>query len=84
MQMITDQELADRIQRTDVANDAWMRGDTAGYAALATRADDFTLMAPFGGAPTRGGSDWVQSLPKASAAFKNGTSVRSQISCRLG
>lgn len=75
MQMITDQELADLIQLTNAANDAWMRGDTDGYAALATQADDFTLMAPFGGAPTHGGSDWVQSLPEVSAAFRNGTSV---------
>ena len=42
---------------------------------LATRADDFTLMAPFGGAPTRGGAAWVESLPEVAAAFRNGSST---------
>jgi ketosteroid isomerase-like protein len=75
MQNITDQELAALIQRTEAANDAWMKGDTSDYAALATQSDDFTLMAPFGGAPTCGGAAWVESLPKVALAFKNGSSV---------
>ena len=30
-----------------------MRGDTDKYRALLPHADDFTLMSPFGGTPTR-------------------------------
>jgi ketosteroid isomerase-like protein len=37
-----------------LANAAFMRGDMTGYLALISHTDDYTLMAPFGGAPTHG------------------------------
>lgn len=51
---ITDQDLKDLIRRAADANAALLRGDVAGYLALISHARDYTLMSPFGGAPTRG------------------------------
>jgi ketosteroid isomerase-like protein len=51
---VTDEELAELIQRAAEAASAFMRGDIRRYLTLITHAHDYTLMAPFGGAPTRG------------------------------
>ena len=51
---ITDKDIQDLVRRCADANAALMRGDIDGYLALIEHADDYTLMAPFGGAPTRG------------------------------
>lgn len=53
-QSITDGDIAGLVRRTADANGALMNGDIGGYFALVRHAPDFTLMAPFGGAPTRG------------------------------
>ena len=50
---VTDEELTDLVTRTGRANSALMRGDIGGYLALIRHAEDYTLMAPFGGMPTR-------------------------------
>ena len=46
--------VADLIQRSADANAALMRGDIDRYRALVPITSDFTLMSPFGGAPTHG------------------------------
>lgn len=51
---VTDKDIADLVVRSADANAALMRGDIEGYLALISHADDFTLMTPFGGPPTRG------------------------------
>jgi ketosteroid isomerase-like protein len=51
---ITDKDIRDLVQRAAEANAALMTGDIDGYLALIEHAEDYTLMAPFGGAPTRG------------------------------
>jgi ketosteroid isomerase-like protein len=51
---VTDEELAELIRRTAEAASAFICGDMRRYLALITHADDYTLMAPFGGEPTRG------------------------------
>jgi ketosteroid isomerase-like protein len=51
---ITEAELANLIQRTAEAASAFIRGDMNRYLTLIQHADDYTLMAPFGGEPTRG------------------------------
>jgi ketosteroid isomerase-like protein len=51
---ITDEELAALIQRTADAARAYIRGDMHSYFTLIRQADDYTLMSPFGGEPTRG------------------------------
>ena len=51
---ITDEDLAGLVRRAAEANAAFVRGDMEAYLALVAHADDYTLMAPFGGAPVRG------------------------------
>ena len=51
---ITDEDLAALVRRAAEANAAFVRGDMEAYLALVAHADDYTLMAPFGGAPVRG------------------------------
>jgi ketosteroid isomerase-like protein len=46
--------VAELIERSKESNAALMRGDIERYRALVTLADDFTLMSPFGGEPSRG------------------------------
>src|SRR5687767_12531967 len=41
-------------QRSAAANAALMKGDIERYLSLVTLAEDFTLMSPFGGTPSRG------------------------------
>ena len=52
--IVTDTELAQLIRNTAEAASALIRGDMRRYLTLITHADDYTLMAPFGGAPRRG------------------------------
>ena len=51
-----------------------MRGDMRRYATLITHSDDYTLMAPFGGAPTRGFDDSSERLAELARYFRAGTS----------
>src|SRR3954453_11271057 len=56
---ITPQELADLIRTTAESASAFIRGDIRHYLTLIKHADDYTLLAPFGGEPIHGfdGSD---------------------------
>src|SRR5262245_355725 len=47
-------EVADLVRRTDQAATALIRGDINAYLELIRHSDDYTLMQPFGGSPTRG------------------------------
>jgi ketosteroid isomerase-like protein len=51
---VTQEELAELIRRTAEAASAFIRGDMRRYLTLIQHADDYTLMAPFGGEPTHG------------------------------
>ena len=70
---ITDEELAALIRCTEEANAAFMRGDMLRYATLITHSDDYTLMAPFGGAPTRGFDDSSERLAELARYFRAGS-----------
>jgi ketosteroid isomerase-like protein len=50
----TTEEVAELIRQTGEAAAAYIRGDMRHYLALIRHADDYTLMAPYGGEPTRG------------------------------
>jgi ketosteroid isomerase-like protein len=65
------EDIANLTRRTAEANTALIRGDIDGYLALIEHAKDYTLMAPFGGAPTRG----FDKSSRAAIAqfFKSGT-----------
>lgn len=71
---ISDDELADLVRRTGEANAAFMRGDMNRYLTLITHADDYTLMAPFGGPPTRGFDVSSERLAELSRFFQAGRS----------
>ena len=61
------------IGRTADANAALVRGDLEGYLALTPHASDFTLMAPFGGAPRRGVDTSSEARAATARFFKRGT-----------
>jgi ketosteroid isomerase-like protein len=63
---VTDQDLADLIARTADGTAAYMRGEIRHARTLVPHADDFTLMAPYGGEPMRG----VDPSDKAVAALE--------------
>ena len=68
-----DQAVAQLIQRSAEANAALMRGDIDRYRTLITLTDDFTLMAPFGGKPTRGADMTSERWEAMRRFFRNGT-----------
>jgi ketosteroid isomerase-like protein len=71
---IADQAVAELIRRSAEANAALMRGDIGSYRALIPHTDNYTLMSPFGGTPTRG-SDMTSERWEAAGRrfFRNGT-----------
>ena len=70
---LTEKEMTELIQRSAKSNAALMRGDIDGYRALITLTEDFTLMSPFGGAPTHGSDMTSKSWEAMGRFFKNGT-----------
>jgi ketosteroid isomerase-like protein len=65
--------VAELIRQFEVANAALMRGDIAGYRALIEITDDYTLMSPFGGTPTRGADMTSERWEAVGRFFRNGT-----------
>lgn len=55
------------------ANAALMRGDLAAYRQLIAYTDDFTLMSPFGGDPTRAAQLTEERMQALGRFFRNGT-----------
>ena len=72
---VTDQELAALIQRTADGTAAYIRGDIRRSLALIPHADDFLLMAPYGGEPTRGVDTSPESLDALERFFQGGEAV---------
>jgi len=71
--VVGDEEIANLVHRTAEANSALVRGDVDRYIALTRHADDYTLMAPFGGAPTHGFDASSENRSRMSRFFKSGT-----------
>ena len=65
------EDVANLTRQTAEANTALVRGDIDGYLALMQHARDYTLMAPFGGAPTHGFD--TSSRAAIARFFKSGT-----------
>lgn len=65
--------VADLVQRSETANDALLRGDIATYRSLITLSDDFTLMSPFGGTPSRGADRTEERWEALGRFFANGS-----------
>ncbi|WP_256752394.1 nuclear transport factor 2 family protein [Mesorhizobium sp. Mes31] len=68
-----DKQIADLVRQSIEANSALMRGDIDSYRALIPRTDDFTLMSPFGGTPTRESDMTPERWQAIGRFFKNGT-----------
>jgi ketosteroid isomerase-like protein len=68
---ISEEQLAELLQRTEEATTAFMRGDMDRYLALTPHVRGFTLMNPFGGPPTSY-DDRSESLREAAGYFKGG------------
>ena len=68
----TDQELAELARRVTKAADALIRGDVEGYVTRIKHADDYTLMSPYGGDPTRGFDDSDEALAALAQFFRGG------------
>jgi len=70
---VTGRPTTELIRRSMEANAALMRGEIDRYRALITLADDFTLMAPFGGTPTHGSDMTGERWEATGRFFRNGT-----------
>lgn len=66
-------EIAGLIRRSEDSNAALMRGDIDRYREVITLTDDFTLMSPFGGVPTRGTEVSSEQWAAMGRFFRNGT-----------
>lgn len=68
-----DHDVAALVRRSSEANKALVRGDIDGYLALIEHSKDYTLMNPFGGAPTRGFVDSSEHRGAMAKFFEDGT-----------
>jgi ketosteroid isomerase-like protein len=68
-----DSNVAALIKLSTDSNAALMRGDIDRYLTLMTFPQDFTLMSPFGGTPTRGSDLTAERLQAMGRFFRNGT-----------
>jgi len=68
-----DQDVPALVRRSADANKALVRGDIDGYLALIEHSKDYTLMNPFGGAPTSGFVDSPERRAAMAKFFENGT-----------
>lgn len=69
----TEENVTELTKRTAEANSALVRGDIDRYLALVDHAKDYTLMAPFGGTPTRGLDTSPERRDAMGRFFKSGT-----------
>jgi ketosteroid isomerase-like protein len=69
---VSEQELEELIGRAARATEVFIRGDMRAYFELVNHADDYTLMAPFGGEPRRGFDDSDEALQALSDYFRAG------------
>lgn len=69
----SDNVVDELIKHSEASNAALMRGDIETYLSLMSFTEDFTLMSPFGGAPTHFAQLTSESLQAMGRFFKNGT-----------
>ncbi|RWO63568.1 nuclear transport factor 2 family protein [Mesorhizobium sp.] len=68
-----DQTVADLVERSAEANSALMRGEITKYYEVIPHTEDFLLMSPFGGNPTRASELTAERIEAMGRFFKNGT-----------
>jgi ketosteroid isomerase-like protein len=69
---VTEEDLAQLIERTAEAAKAYIRGDMGTYFTLIRAGDDYTLMSPFGGEPERGFDTSPERLAALERFFRGG------------
>ena len=68
---VTVTNVTELVRRTAKAASAYIRGDIRRYLTLIKHGDDYTLMPPYGGEPTRG-FDAEQALEATPKMFRGG------------
>ena len=68
---VTGTNVTELVRRTAEAASAYIRGDIRKYLGLIKHGDDYTLMAPYGGEPTRG-FDPKKALEATPKMFRGG------------
>ena len=68
-----DPVVRDLTERATQAHIALMCGDVARYRTFITQTDDFTLVSPFGGEPTRGTAYTTERWASIGRFFRNGS-----------
>jgi ketosteroid isomerase-like protein len=71
-QQITDEQLAELVDRMDEAAAAYIRGDVRHYLALFDHPDDYSLMPPYGGETSFGAHYTEEDLEVTSKFFASG------------
>src|SRR6476619_2748750 len=69
---ITDDDVAELIERTRAAAKAFIRGDMRTYFSLIRQGDDFVLMSPFGGPPRQGPDTSPEAIEALEREFRGG------------
>jgi ketosteroid isomerase-like protein len=70
---VTDKEVDELVRLSEDSNAALLRGDAETYLTMVSLSDDFTLMSPFGGAPSHGPMVAKERRDALGRFFKNGT-----------
>jgi hypothetical protein len=76
---VTDQELADLVERTAEAASALIRGDIRRYLTLIGSNDDYTLMASSGGESRRGFDASDQAVEALADYYRGGGEADPQV-----
>jgi ketosteroid isomerase-like protein len=71
--LAADDVIAKLIAHTQEANAALMRGDAETYRRMTAITDDFILMSPFGGEPSKASHYTPEKWDRMGRFFKNGT-----------
>ena len=74
-----DADIEDLVSRASQGHAALMVGDVGRYRAFIKTSADFTLLSPFGGAPTRGGELSDERWASVGRFFKNGRNATLQL-----
>lgn len=69
---VTDEDVAELIERTNVAAKALIRGDMRTYFSLIRHEDDYVLLSPFGGEPRRGPDTSPETIEALKHYFRGG------------
>ena len=69
---VSDEEVAALVERVTEAAQALISGDVEGYVARIKHADDYTLMAPFGGEPSHGFDESAEYRAELERYFADG------------